>query len=206
MKKGTSDNYQIMVRNARDLFLTFDQEEIISKWDLAHDGQYLHVRYLSGDYRIDRKTAVLTDAEGQEADPYISMVIFDLLPFAAVRPCAAGTYASVSELGGIIGAGHATGLGPVRGIEDFAGRTDRLQEALEALGGTPFGKGDAGALIPVFEDFSVVFSFWDGDDEFPASAVFLFDRNALSFMHYETLWYVMGEIAKRLRHFILLKE
>lgn len=42
--------------------------------------------------------------------------------------------------------------------------------------------------------------FWDEDEDFPASVRFLFDRNALLFMHYETLWYVMGALERQIRN------
>ena len=55
--------------------------------------------------------------------------------------------------------------------------------------------------IPVFRDFSVLFQFWDGDEEFPPRIRWLFDENALSFMHYETLWYVMGAAWSRMVYY-----
>ena len=64
------------------------------------------------------------------------------------------------------------------------------------------GKGDVSYAIPVFRDFWILFQFWDGDDEFPASIKYLFDENALQFMHYETLWYVMGTLADRLDFYV----
>ena len=39
-------------------------------------------------------------------------------------------------------------------------------------------------------------------DEFPANIKYLFDGNALRFMHYETLWYVMNTLAQRLDFYV----
>ena len=49
-------------------------------------------------------------------------------------------------------------------------------------------------IIDVFDFFPVCVRFWDADEEFPASLQFLWDANALDFLYYETLWYVMDEL------------
>ena len=64
----------------------------------------------------------------------------------------------------------------------------------------PIG-ADVGYVVPVFHDFATWFQFYDGDDEFPASITYLFDENALQYMHYETLWYVMNALADRLEYY-----
>ena len=52
--------------------------------------------------------------------------------------------------------------------------------------------------LDVFDFFPGCVRFWDADEEFPASLQFLWDANALDFLYYETLWYVMGEVLDRL--------
>ena len=151
-----------------------------------------------------------------DSDPYHktgptvndSLVLFDILTrgelkegpngINIVRPAAAGSWASVSELGGVIGAGHDRTLRNEPQAARFAGQCDRLASACEALGGVRESKADVGYAIPVFRDLRILFQFWDADDEFPASIKYLFDRNALSFMHYETLWYLMNCTYRRI--------
>ena len=79
---------------------------------------------------------------------------------------------------------------------------EELKKAAEILQGIPFPVGDASFCFPVFEDFQILLQFWDGDDEFPANILFLFDKNALQYMHYETLWYVMNSLTDRLKYYI----
>jgi len=151
-----------------------------------------------------------------DSDPYHktgptvndSLVLFDILTrgelkegpngINIVRPAAAGSWASVSDLGGVIGAGHDRTLRNEPQAARFAGKCDRLARACEALGGVRESKADVGYAIPVFRDLRILFQFWDADDEFPASIKYLFDRNALSFMHYETLWYLMNCTYRRI--------
>ena len=58
--------------------------------------------------------------------------------------------------------------------------------------------GDVSRILDVFDFFPVCVRFWDADEEFPASLQFLWDANALDFLYYETLWYVMGDLLERL--------
>ena len=139
-----------------------------------------------------------------DSDPYHktgptvndSLVLFDIL--TRPRAAAAGSWASVSDLGGVIGAGHDRTLRNEPQAARFAGQCERLARACEALGGVRESKADVGYAIPVFRDLRILFQFWDADDEFPASIKYLFDRNALSFMHYETLWYLMNCCYRRI--------
>ena len=86
----------------------------------------------------------------------------------------------------------------------FAGKAEALRQACQRLGGT--GLQAAGADVycrfELFPFFPLQFRFWDADDEFPAQIRPLWDRNSLQFMHFETLYYVMGAfLGKLLRLF-----
>ena len=202
-------NYIRMRDSARALFLNYDQPAIIRRWALPHDARFMYVDYMGQPLRIDRATAEVSYAEAPAPGVYRagdfvneSMALFDLLTLSPTRPRATGRWSSVSTLGGIIGAGHDRTLSHEGTAARFTGRIDALARACETLNGTPSGKADVDYAVPVFQDFAIRFQFWDGDDEFPASIKYLFDENALQFMHYETLWYVMGTLADRLDHYV----
>ena len=198
-------NYDKMLAQAQKLFLSYDQDAIIRRWNLAHDGEYLYAEYMTEALRIDRRTGAVSyarpPAEGEyRAAGFVNegMALFDLLTRSPVRPRPTGRWAGISTLGGIIGAGHDRTLSHEGTAGQFQGRCDALAAACRRLGGVPDGRGDVSYAIPVFRDFKILFQFWDGDDEFPASIRYLFDENALQYMHYETLWYVMGALSDRL--------
>ena len=198
-------NYIKMRDSARKLFLEYDQAAMIGRWALRHDDAYLYAEYLGQSFRIDRRTAELSHetepAPGEyRAGDFIdeSMVLFDLLTRSPVRPRPAGRWSSIGTLGGIIGTGHDRNLNQEPTASRFSGRTDALARACERLGGVPEGKADVGYAVPVFRDFNILFQFWDGDDEFPANIRYMFDANALEYMHYESLWYTMTTLTKRL--------
>jgi len=198
-------NYDRMLAQAQTLFLGYDQEAMIRRWALEHDDGFLYADYMGQKLRIDRRTGdvgyACAPAEGEYRAPGFvneGMALFDLLTRSDVRPVPTGRWSSISTLGGIIGAGHDRTLSHEGTAARFQDRCDALAAACRRLGGVPTGKADVGYAIPVFRDFQILFQYWDGDDEFPANIKYLFDENALQFMHYETLWYVMGTLADRL--------
>ena len=202
-------NYDKMLAASQALFLGYDQEDMIRRWALEHDDDFLYAGYMGQKLRIDRRSGDVgyahAPAEGEyRATRFVNegMALFDLLTRSAVRPVPTGRWSSVSALGGIIGAGHDRTLSHEGTAAKFQDRCDALAAACRRLGGVPTGKADVGYAIPVFQDFQILFQFWDGDDEFPANIKYLFDENALQFMHYETLWYVMGTLADRLDFYV----
>ena len=200
-----TSNYEKMLLGAKELFLRRDQEKMIGLWGLEHDGEYFYFDLFSQPVKLSRKTALLGAAGGEGYPPVNgvndSMIVFDLLTRPSARPKCKGEWASISMLGGRIGAGHDRLLHHGKDAEFFTGAADRLADACLRMRGLPFGKADAGVVIPVFGEFSAVLQFWDADDEFPAQLKFLFDANALDFMHYETLWYVMAGILARVKYY-----
>lgn len=200
-------NYEKMAASARLLFLTKNQEDMIARWGLRHDDDALYVTFFGEPMRIDRRTAEivsLAPAGTFRPENYVneSMALFDLLTLSPTRPHASGRWASISTLGGIIGAGHDRTLSHEPTAAKFSGRMDGLRAACERLAGQPLGRADVGYDIPVYEDFHIWFQFWEGDDEFPANIKYLFDENALQYMHYETLWYVMNCLSDRLEYYV----
>ena len=73
----------------------------------------------------------------------------------------------------------------------FSGREDRLERAVEALRGCRIH--GHGFLLHAFACIPVQLLFWDGDEEFPAQANLLFDRNATDFIHVESIVTIAGE-------------
>ena len=74
---------------------------------------------------------------------------------------------------------------------------DRFAKACQALGGEKFPLGDVAYSIPVFDDLRLLIQLWFGDDEFPAQLRWLWDENALMYLKYETMYYAVGVVQKR---------
>ncbi|MCC6094834.1 MAG: DUF3786 domain-containing protein, partial [Eubacterium sp.] len=135
----------------------------------------------------------------------ITMTVYEMFTYSLHNdpPVLSGQWASVSVLGGIIGAYHANSLGSEDPIRQLAGKSAELKKACAAIHGTPVaGTEDVSYQIPVLAGFPVWFQFWDGDEEFPPNSQFLLDRNALQFIRYETVWYLTASLRAYLLDFV----
>ena len=79
----------------------------------------------------------------------------------------------------------------------FSGKVNAVSQACLCLGGK-LQKQLAGADLtfemPVMGDFSVLFQFWDADEEFSAKILLLWDKVSLSYLHFETTFYLQGDL------------
>lgn len=200
------NNYEILAEEARKLFLKYDQEHLIRFHKLEADDTYLYLTYLNHRVRIERKSGLVEkqslQGDFQPCNFNGILTIYDYLCYSsgqAVKPVMSGIWASVSDLGGIIGAYHDSSLKSEKELQNYMGMGEKLQQACQKLGATPSGmKGDVSMLIPVFEDVSVSFQYWDGDDEFLPNYHMLMDKNICQLMHYETVWYMIMDIKEQL--------
>ncbi len=197
-----ASNYERMQRRMAGAFLAYDQGQMIARYGLAADEAYLYLTFVGLPCRIGRATGQVEHRRGgvwAAADYNEAMALYDFLCYARPGCRAAGECVSLQSLSTV-----ATGsVPPGGGLLDQAaraldGRADRLDTACRRLGGTPAGRGDVAFRIPVFGELAVVFQFWRADEEFPASIQFLCDRNILQFLHYETVWFLLSHIVRRL--------
>ena len=53
------DNYEKQVYTGRELFLKYDQDKLIKKYGLKHDEEYLYLKYIGTEYRINRRNGAV---------------------------------------------------------------------------------------------------------------------------------------------------
>lgn len=192
-------NYDQMLAMGQRLFLDWDQQEMIRRYRLEADENYLYLRYLGQRHRIERATGKVENLDAQRPAGFnASLSIFDYLCRDNVLPGMSGRWRAVNALK------HAGQSSP-NAAELHQRHADRMQEhipalreALQELALAPFPQGDAACTFEVFPGFYAVFQFWEGDEEFPPSVRFLWDDNALSYLRFETLFYVMGGFLDRI--------
>ena len=194
------NNYDVMAEQARQLFLTYDQEKLCQRLSLPCTPEEIPIHFLGSDYHIRRSNGRVLDSAGQQANFNTVMSVYDLLCRGSETPVLKGEFVPVTALNRIHGTHpvHETLNDPNAAF--FAGRTAELAELCRRRGGIPWGKGDVSFILPVFDFFPVRLCFWDSDEEFPASLQFFWDANALQFVHYETLWYISGELTRQLKN------
>ncbi|MEA4964233.1 MAG: DUF3786 domain-containing protein [Oscillospiraceae bacterium] len=191
-------NFDVLARQGKAIFLGYSQAEMIRGFGLRADGTYLYLNFCGEGYRVDRETGEVLGPDGMPAGPAETLTVYDMLCGGGLDWGLAGSWCTTNMLPGC-GQSSPDDVALNRpSISKFEEHPERLRQACATLGGRPFPVGDVAWEFPVFDWFPAVFQFWQGDEEFPSSVRFLWDRNALRYLRYETLYYVMGCVLKRL--------
>jgi hypothetical protein len=72
-------------------------------------------------------------------------------------------------------------------------RPDSLKAYMNALGGSPFGKGDLSWQFTVVPGVDIVWILWFGDDEFEAEAQILFEKSLIEVFNIKDLA-ILGDV------------
>ncbi len=200
------DNYELQVDMAKEIFLQYDQAQMISKFSLKADEKYIYLTYLYTPCRIHRYRGSVEEYIGktwQECRNFSTvMTLYDLLcyhkgenaPALANQWCTVGTF--------VITGVTQTDTYTKKYARFFDGKLENLKKAAEKLGGvlkTPVAGADLTCKIPVTPFFPVLLQFWEGDEEFPPKLLILWDRNTDQYMHFETTFYLQGDLLERLK-------
>ena len=190
-----TDNYLIQAQQAKQRFLTYDQNQLIQKLILPHDGNHLYVAMLSRRYRIDRSSGDLAkEVAGNWADANTYeevMTLLDLVCDSKENRFLTGKWKNMTDFGLMF---HRNLLENKKDpwAEKFQAQPDAFRTACEILGGPPFPLGDIAYDIELFDGLPILVQLWFGDEEFPASLRFLWDENALMYIRYETMYFAKG--------------
>ena len=195
-------NYDKMRDSMESVFLKYDQTQMIEKFHLIHDTEYLYIDFVGRTYRVDRKSGRVTyAAEGtdsyQHADYNISMTIFDVLCESKPDCQLSNTYVPVNRLKNVV---QTTRLGAdfcQKEARCFKNKCSKLSRACEHLGGIAQKVGDVSYQIPLFPFLPVVLQFWDADEEFDAVLKLMWDEHILDYMHYETTYFAAAHLLER---------
>ncbi len=200
------DNYDLQVDIGKRIFLQYDQELLIRKFRLEADGQYIYLTYLNTPCRIDRKTGgveeQMENAWRECRDFGTVMTIYDLLCYhkGETAPVLAGQWCTVGNF--VVTGVTNTETFTRKYAKLFDGRLEELKAACESLSGTQqprMAGADLTCKFQVTPFFPVLLQFWEGDEEFPPRLLILWDQNAHKFMHFETTFYLQGDLLERLK-------
>ena len=200
------DNYDLQVDIAKGIFLAYDQTELIQKYRMEADAQYIYLTYLNTPCRINRETGSVEECvynTWQECRNFSTvMTLYDLLCYhkGANAPALLGEWCAVGNF--VVTGVTNTETFTKKYAKLFDGRLDALQSATQKLGGIlqpPMAGADLTCKFPVTLFFPVLLQFWEGDDEFPPKLLLLWDRNTDQFLHFETTFYLQGDLLERLK-------
>lgn len=187
MPENRQSNYDQVIENWRLKFLEMDQEELIRKFQLEADEEFLYIIYFSKRFRIDRKTGFITE-DGKSPGFDTVMNIYNTFYYSAAHPVASGNLVAFRQVKKVYPFEAAYRRTIISRLQElFAGKTEELRKACEALGGTLLPQGDVGYVLPVFPFLNIAVLFWDKDEEFEAQANMLFDSEITEFMHEENV-------------------
>ena len=195
MPENRQSNYDQVIENWRLKFLEMDQEELIRKFQLEADEEFLYIIYFSKRFRIDRKNGFITE-DGKSPGFDTVMNIYNTFYYSAAHPVASGNLVAFRQVKRVYPFEAAYRRTIIFRLQElFAGKTEELRKACEALGGTLLPQGDVGYVLPVFPFLNIAvlfcepmrFYFWDRDEEFEAQANMLFDSEITEFMHEENV-------------------
>ena len=187
MPENRQSNYYQVIENWRLKFLEMDQEELIRKFQLEADEEFLYIIYFSKRFRIDRKNGFITE-DGKSPGFDTVMNIYNTFYYSAAHPVASGNLVAFRQVKRVYPFEAAYRRTIIFRLQElFAGKTEELRKACEALGGTLLPQGDVGYVLPVFPFLNIAVLFWDKDEEFEAQANMLFDSEITEFMHEENV-------------------
>lgn len=207
MKKSMEErisNYEITKRRVQKDFLKYDQEKMMQKFSLKADENYLYITFIGHSYRICRKSGYLEWSEDNfvtcvEGDFNEALTIYDLLCDSKENCHAANDFINLNSLSTLQSSSKKLGDGLFHGEDKIFDHKDRLfGKVCEKLGGIKAGKGDVAYELPLFDFLPCRIQFWNSDDEFDAQLQIFVDKNVLKFIRYETVWYAVSHLMKRL--------
>lgn len=199
-----TSNYEKTKNSMAEAFLRHNQQDIIARFSLMWDKDYLYVPFLGRDYRINRQNGKVSWSENHfvsehEAGFNEVMTIYDVFCNAKGDCRCCGEWVNVASLATIEGGALEKDSNYFRGAgASFQGRAEALAHALAQLQGQKLAQGDVAALLPLFPFLWLKVVFWDADEDFPATLQVFTDKNILDFMHFETLMYALGHLVERL--------
>lgn len=203
MKKRVS-NYELMRDRMELEFLKYDQNEMIRKFNLKYDRDYIYIEFISKEYRISR-TKGRVEWYSAKKQEYVhgnyneSMTIFDILCYSKPDCKPAGSFVGVNNLEGVLKTASVGADMFLQTAKEFADQCRALENACKELRGRPEGKADVSMRIPLFDFLPVILQFWDADEEFDPVLRFLWDKNTLHYMHYETTYFAASCLIERIK-------
>jgi len=200
-----TNNYLIQAAQAKALFCTYDQAQLIAKLKLRFDETYLYPSMLSETYRIHRKSG---DISRETKDGWVDansfeevMTLLDLVCDSKENRFIRGKWKNMTDFGLMFHRNLLEGKTDPW-AEKLQANPDGFRKACEALKGVPFCNGDIAYEIELFDGLRIVLQLWFGEEEFPACLRLLWDENALMYLKYETMYFAKGLLLQKIEAYL----
>lgn len=197
-----TNNYQIQMAQAKQRFLTYDQQELINRCRLRFDDDYLYTTVLTEPYRICRHSGDMERLHGLrwvDANSYHEvMTILDWLCDSRPDRFVTGRWVN------LVTHGHNFHGRLQEDVNDpdadlFDRNPAAFSAACEALKGQRQPGADISYIIEFIDGLRVFVQLWHSDDEFPPHLRCLWDENTHRYLRYETTWFATALLMARIK-------
>jgi hypothetical protein len=185
----TVSNSERLYAHYQELFLKSNHVKTAEKLHLIYDKEYVYIPFFNREFTINRYTADITGSVYKKCDCYIEkLLILHHLHFH--KTCAKNSgvmvpFRGIRECADFEPAYQKTTVTPF--ITYFNRKTSLLKKRAYNIGGQITSYGDISFTVNAFPLVPIQFIFWNGDEELPASANILFDKNIAQFIHPESI-------------------
>lgn len=181
-------NYEKVFAVFQQWFIESDQKKTAEKLGLEMDEDFLYVPFFYEICRADRKSGEITKESGEPVPVTDRLTIMHHLHYfqeTARESTKRVPFREVREAAVFEHAYRKSAVEPLRNA--FSGCPEKLLESGIAMGGKQEKYGDVSVTLQAFPKISLTYIFWDGDEEFPASANILFDDQIAKWTHPESV-------------------
>lgn len=199
------DNYLLARERARSYFCEYARTHPVGRPQAAVQEGAFCFPFLGAQTRVRQSDGEVTfswafgpDWQGNFEE---TLSVYDWLTHDPDAK-AAGAFCPVYALPGVLVRGSGLSMEDQTLSRLADGAPDAFAAACRGLGGVPVELGDLAFQIPIFPGLDLLLKFYHGDEEFPPQMTYLWDRNSLCFLRYETVYYVSGCLSGRLRKLI----
>jgi hypothetical protein len=177
-KEAWRESLRPRIEAARRQLAAFDAAEVARRAGLTVRNGFLDLPLLDSSYRIAWPELSITFRDGTDCPEELVILVLDYL-VRADGSAPSGEWIGFQELpDGAFYRRAFQGYSGDRLVRELAADVDRFRRAARALDGEPLPMGDTGFAFRVLPHVPLAVVWWDGNDEFPASATVLFDRVA----------------------------
>lgn len=183
-------NYEKWCDEWRQKFLTMDKHEILKRIpEINVKDSYLIMTQFNRRYGIHVNTGGIVAIEDKEPIHNVAKLnLYTFIWYRSINAKQRGEWVAFEKLKGasVFGSAFKNGITDVI-AKTFSGHRKELKEVLSDLGGIPLKYGDVSYEIQALPGIPIRIIFWEGDEEFSASANLLFDSSASEYLHVESI-------------------
>ena len=185
------NNYEKMLQAAQVRCTGYDMAALAAKKGVEDTPAHLKTKFFGQTVSVSKADGSVT-VDGRPADFGEALSVYDWLCDRKDGAAASGEFCPVSSLPGVFVGGKGLSMTLPKLARCIQEEPDAFAAAMQAMGAEQIPLGDLGWKVDVFPGLSMCVKFYFGDDEFAPQLTLLWDRHMLSFVRYETVYYIAG--------------